>query len=103
MWALVAGEGATRLPDPDQHVAVLIACEPLPLDEFKPEVLQRLVIKVELSLEHAVRYTPPPLQHGKSLVDDFFKRHDGSFPSPVSCCPCHYSGPPSYHRTQEGV
>ena len=55
----------------------LIGGEPLPLDEFKPEVVERLVIKVELALEHAVGHTAPPLQHGNRLVDDFFKRHDG--------------------------
>ena len=94
------GRGHGGVPDPDQHIAVLIACEPLPLDEFKPEVLQRLVIELELPLEHAVRHTAPPLQHGKSLVDDFFKRHDGPFPSLVA--PCHLSGSLSYHRTQGG-
>src|SRR5215475_9516453 len=45
--------------DPDQHVAVLIGREPSPLDEFKPEVVERLVIKGALSLEQAVGHTAP--------------------------------------------
>jgi hypothetical protein len=47
----------------------------LPLDEFKLQVLQRLVIKVELAFEQAVRYAPTPLQHRQSLIDHLFKRH----------------------------
>ena len=101
MAAAGPGRGDGGVPDPDQHIALLITCKPLPLDEFKPEILECLVIEVELTLEHAVRHTAPPLQHGNRLVDDFFKRHDGPFPSLVA--PCHPPG--RYHTTgdREGV
>jgi hypothetical protein len=55
----------------------------LPLDEFKLQVLQSPVIKVELALEQAVRHTPAPLQHRQSLIDHLFKRHGVFLPSPV--------------------
>jgi hypothetical protein len=73
----------------------------LPLDEFKLQVLQRLVIKVELTLEQAVRYAPTPLQHRQSLIDYLFKRHGVvsyflSYPGSHTC---------AYHTTgyREGV
>src|SRR5215510_5938934 len=68
---------------PDQDFTILIRREPLPLNEFNLQILERLVIKRELSLEQTVRYTPAPLQQRNGLVHYLFKGHDSSSPSPV--------------------
>jgi hypothetical protein len=92
-WCVwIGGCWSTR---PDQTTAIVD--HRMRIEQGISQVFKRLVIQIELALEQAVRHTPAPLQHGNSLVDDFFKRHDGPFPSPVA--PRHASGPLSYQRT----
>ena len=70
-WRLAAGTAAVEGPTPGLFLLHLSRLRPrlphpppaLPLDEFKLQVLQSLVIKVELALEQAVRYAPAPLHH----------------------------------------
>ena len=72
---------------PDEDRAFLIHSQSLSRDEFKLQVLKRLIIQRELALEQAVRHAPAPLQQRYGLVYHLFKRHGGPSPSPVTPCP----------------
>jgi hypothetical protein len=82
---------------PDEDCALVIHSQSLSRDEFKLQVLKRLIIQRELALEPAVRHAPASLQHRHGLVYHLFKRHGGPSPSPVTLCPL--SVRLSYHTT----
>jgi hypothetical protein len=72
---------------PDEDRALLIHRQSLCRDEFKLQVLKRLIIQRELALEQAVRHASAPLQHRHGLVYHLCKRHGGPSPSLVTPCP----------------
>jgi len=72
---------------PDENRALLIHSQSLARDEFKLQILKRLIIQRELALEQAVGHTPAPLQHRHGLVYHLFKRHGDPSPSPATSCP----------------
>ena len=67
-----AGSAATS---PDQHCAVLIDSEALPLDDFVFQVVEVSIIEIELPLESAISQAATALQHGNSLLQDLLERH----------------------------
>ena len=52
------GTGASAA-HPDQHFTVLIGGEPLALDQFNLQILQRFIIEPKLPLERAIGHPPP--------------------------------------------
>src|SRR5262245_33703057 len=60
---------------PNQHLTVLIDRQPLTLNEFDREVVQRRVIELKLPLECAVGHPATALEQGDGLVQDLVKGH----------------------------
>src|SRR5262249_35601315 len=66
------GASATR---PDQYFPVLIGGEPLALDQFNLQILQRRIIELKLPLERTIGHPPPLAQEDDHLVQDRDKVH----------------------------
>src|SRR4030095_16359910 len=60
---------------PDQHRALLIDREALPLDDFMFQIVEVGIIEIELPLESAISQAATALQHGNSLLENLLERH----------------------------
>jgi hypothetical protein len=63
------------LADPNQDLAVLVNGQALAADQFDPEVVEGLIIKLKLTLKGTIRDAPALLQEGGHSVQEFVKAH----------------------------